>query len=79
MPKKPSKKVKTNQEKAVSPLEKEVIKIIEKHDKNLTKKDIKDIIETAMPNLDRLIANKVKEHFTVIAEHIQETFKIYKK
>jgi len=78
MPKKTSQKVKTNQEKVVSPLEKEVIKIIEKHDKSLIKKDIKDIIEAAMPNLDRLIANKVKEHFTVIAEHIQKKFKIYK-
>ncbi len=75
----PSQKVKTNQEKAVSPLEKEVIKIIEKYNKTLIKKDIKDIITAAMPNLDRLIANKVKEHFTVIAEHIQTKFKIYKK
>ncbi len=72
----PSQKVKTNQEKAVSPLEKEVIKIIEKHNKTLIKKDIKNIIEAAMPNLDRLIAKQVKEHFTAIAEHIQKTFKI---
>ena len=67
-------RLKSSQEKGISPLEKEIIKVVEKHQKELTKKDIKEIIDTAMPNLDKLIANKVKEHFLILAEYIQKKF-----
>jgi len=42
--------------------------------KKLTEQEIKDIIINIMPNLDQMIANKIKEHFTMIAEFIQEKF-----
>ena len=43
--------------------------------KKLTEQEIKDIVINIMPNLDQMIANKIKEHFTMIAEFIQEKFK----
>jgi hypothetical protein len=72
--KQPSQKLKESQEKAASPLEKEIIKIVEKHHKELSKKDIKEIVNTAMPNLDRLIAEHVKDHFLAIADYIKKSF-----
>jgi len=57
-----------------SPIEKEVIKIIQNHKKELTKTDIKEIIAEVMPDLDQMIAKHVKDHFVAIANYIKDSF-----
>ena len=55
-------------------LNKLVEEAIKSSNKKLTEQEIKDIVINIMPNLDQMIANKIKEHFTMIAEFIQEKF-----
>ena len=49
--------------------------IIDEKLQKLTKADIKAIVDEAMPDLDQLIANKIKEHFYQIGNFLAEKFK----
>ncbi len=64
-----------NPEVVKSPLEKEIIKIVAKQQKELTRRDMKEIVKEIMPDIDRLIATCVKDHFTALADYINNSFK----
>jgi hypothetical protein len=59
-------------------LEREVIRLIDKALKDrlieLASDDIKIIAKELMPDLDRIIAKKVKEHFYEIGSYITKKF-----
>ena len=57
-------------------LEKLVEDSLKSSQKVLTEQEVKDIVRDLVPNLDQMIANKIKEHLVIIAEFIQEKFKI---
>ena len=58
------------EKKSESPLEKEVINIIKKYNRTtqmeITKEDMKNILDEMMPMIDELIAKQVKKHFNQI-------------
>lgn len=41
----------------------------------LTNQEMKEIVEAILPDIDRLIANKVKQHFIELAEFTVNKFK----
>ncbi len=41
----------------------------------LSKQEVKEIVENIIPDMDKLIANKVKQHFVEISEFIINKFK----
>ena len=41
----------------------------------LSKQEVKEIIENIIPDMDKLIASKVKQHFVEISEFIINKFK----
>jgi len=49
--------------------------IIKEQDRRLTKEEIKEIANEILPNLDRMIAEKVKNHFVALAYAILKKFK----
>jgi len=61
-------------------LEEEIVKIVNRTIKNnsiqLATEDIKIIAREVMPDIDRLIANKVSQHFVEIGEFIANKFSI---
>lgn len=63
-----------------SPLEVELSRIVESvlqsRETSVTTEDIKYIVQQLMPDLDALIANKVKQHFLEIGNFLVEKFKI---
>ena len=40
-----------------------------------TEQEMKEIIDAILPDIDRLISNKVKQHFIELAEFIVDKFK----
>jgi hypothetical protein len=58
-----------------SPLETVIEDIIEEKLAKLTESDIKKLVREAMPNIDQMIANKIKEHFYQIGNFLVEKFK----
>ena len=64
----------------LSPLEKEVLNIIKKYNREvqleIATEDLKGLIQQMTPQIDQLIANKVKQHFVEIANFISEKFGI---
>ena len=49
----------------------EIIKeSIEKHDWNIKKEDAQQIIETLVPLIDNMIADRIKQHLTFLANHL---------
>ena len=63
---------------AMNPLEQYLNEIIDQklknHEISITKKDANEIVKTIIPEIDKLISVKVKEHFCSLAEHILEKF-----
>ncbi len=57
------------------PLEKEIIKIVMKHQKEITQRDAQKIVKEILPDIDKLIASRVKDHFTALADYINKSFK----
>lgn len=61
-------------------LEKEIVRIVDKAILNskiqLAAEDIKLIAREVMPDLDRLIANKVCQHFYEIGQFLTDKFKL---
>ncbi|MCK5617687.1 hypothetical protein KAR91_88300 [Candidatus Pacearchaeota archaeon] len=61
-------------------LEKEIVRIVENAIKNsriqLAVDDIKIIAHEVMPDIDRLIANKVAQHFCEIGQFLTDKFKL---
>lgn len=55
-------------------LESLVQNIIKKQDRHLTKEEIKEIAKEILPDLDRMIAEKVKNHFVALAYAIIKKF-----
>lgn len=70
-------KIKNNSK---SLLEEEIVKIVNRVIKDnsiqLATEDIKIIAHEVMPDMDRLIANKVSQHFVEIGEFIANKFSI---
>lgn len=62
-----------------SPLEQEILSVVEpvlkESQLQLTKKDIQNIVQTLIPDLDEMISNKVKNHFVEIGEFLLKKFK----
>lgn len=56
-------------------LESMVTDIIKKHETQLTRDEVKEIVDELAPNLDLIIAKRVKEHFVALAYAILEKFK----
>ena len=52
-----------------------VEKVIEQRELNLAVDDIKWIVKELMPDLDKLIAEKVKQHFHAMGLMLMENFK----
>ena len=49
----------------------EIIKeSIEKHDWKIKKEDAQQIIETLVPLIDNMIADRIKQHLTFLANHL---------
>lgn len=61
-------------------LEKEIIRIVDKAILNskiqLAADDVRIIAREVMPDLDRLIANKVSEHFFQLGKFLTDKFKL---
>jgi hypothetical protein len=61
-------------------LEQEIVRIVDKAIKNsqiqLATDDIKIIAHEIMPNIDRLIANKISQHFYEIGQFLTDKFKL---
>ena len=54
----------------------EIIKeSIEKHDWNIKKEDAQQIIETLVPLIDNMIAERIKQHLTFLANNLIDTLK----
>jgi len=72
---------KANEESNEIPLDLEdyikiiVEKVIEQRELNLAVDDIKLIVKELMPDLDKLIAEKVKQHFHAMGLMLMENFK----
>ena len=62
-----------------SPLEQEILAIMENALKNsqlkITKKDVQIIVHEIMPDLDEMISKKIKNHFIEIGEFLLDKFK----
>jgi hypothetical protein len=79
-----SKKRKTINEQATnnakSPLELEVLRIVKgalkDKDTEISADEIKYIVQQLLPDLDLLIANKMKQHFYELGKFLVEKFKI---
>lgn len=53
----------------------ELVKIINEETQNkVTKDEIKEVINSILPDIDELISVKVKQHFIEIAEFIKNKF-----
>lgn len=67
---------KTNQ---IRPLEDHikiiVERVIQEREINLAVEDVKIIVKEMMPDLDKMISRKVKEHFYLMGLFLMETFK----
>ena len=50
-----------------------VKKIIKDYDSELTKNDFKEIVNEIIPEIDRIISMKIKEHFIELAKYILKT------
>jgi len=63
----------------ISPLEYEILSIMERSLKEtqlkITKDDIKEIVHNMMPDLDKMIADKIQNHFIEIGEFLLKKFK----
>jgi len=55
--------------------EKEIVKIVNEKHKEITEKDIKKIIKELLPDIDKIISDKIKKHFVELAKHIEHSFK----
>ena len=54
----------------------EIIKeSIEKYDWNIKKEDAQQIIETLVPLIDKMIADRVKQHLTFLANNLIDILK----
>lgn len=58
-----------------SPLEIVIEDLIEQKLDKLTKDDIKELVREVMPDIDAIIANKIKEHFYQVGNFLAEKFK----
>lgn len=62
-----------------STLENEIVRIVEKAMRNsqmqMTADDVKVIAREIMPDLDKMIADKVRHHFFELGEYMMEKFK----
>lgn len=74
-----AKKQKTNLDQP-SLLEKEIVRIVEKAIRDskiqLAVDDIKIVAREIMPDIDRLIANKISQHFYEIGQFLTDKFKL---
>lgn len=53
-------------------LESLVEKIIQKTNNKITSDDAKQIVNYIIPEIDRLISKRIKEHFKVLAEYMMK-------
>lgn len=71
-------KSKKNNIEQPSLLEQEIVRVVDKAIKdskvNLAAEDVKVIAREIMPDLDRIISEKVKMHFFTIGQYIMEKF-----
>ncbi len=56
-------------------IQENVEKVIRSVQTELNKQEIEEIIETILPDIDKIISNKIKQHFIEIAEFIINKFK----
>jgi polyhydroxyalkanoate synthesis regulator phasin len=47
---------------------------IKKNEIQLTQDEIRDVVNELMPDLDRIISNRVKEHLAMLAKKMYEFF-----
>jgi len=68
-----------NQKHKTSALEMEVLNIVENCLKetqtNIAKKDLEEIVQHLMPDLDKMIAKQVQKHFVEMGEFLLKKFK----
>jgi len=56
-------------------IEAHIEQLIEKKIIELTKRDVKVLVNEIMPDIDYIISNKIKEHFYQIGNFLAEKFK----
>lgn len=56
-------------------LRENIEKIINLVQVNITRQEVKEIVEAILPDIDRLVANKVKYHLIELAEFTVNKFK----
>lgn len=56
-------------------IEARIEQLIENKLTKLTKSDVKAFVSEIMPDIDQMIANKIKEHFYQIGNFLAEKFK----
>ena len=57
-------------------LEDLVNKILDKREIGLKKEEAKQIVEEIIPHLDKLVSDRIKEHFVILADVIKEKFSV---
>ena len=64
------------EEKPIDSYVRKIIKeSIEKHDWKIKKEDAQQIIETLVPLIDKMIADRVKQHLTFLANNLIDILK----
>jgi len=56
-------------------IKKIVEKVIEERELNLAAEDVKVIVKEIMPDIDKMISRKVKQHFHAMGLMLMENFK----
>lgn len=63
-----------------SPLESELMRLIDKvlkdRESSISDSEVRQIVHELLPDIDRLIANKMKQHFYEIGNFLVEKFKL---
>lgn len=57
-------------------LEDLVNRVLDEREIGLKKEDAQKIVEEIIPQIDKLISDRVKEHFVQLADHIKEKFSV---
>jgi len=77
--KKKKTRIKMSETQQTGMLEKEIVRLVEKviHDNlvGLAADDVKIIVKEIMPDLDRMISDKIKAHFAELGEYLIQRFK----
>lgn len=70
-----NKKEITEQNPIESYVEKVVNKILDKRDVELKKEDAEEIVQTILPEIERIVSKIILKHFKALATHVQSNLR----